>query len=299
MQHSKTVNYLSALWNQPPRVSWQLLIDRLFKSNRDQKYASDVFLSAKHTRSQRLYDFLHRYQEIVRHHTDWRLPTFNSMTVIELGPGPLMGWGPLAIFCKCEAFVGVEPSHNPQLLKDPRFTDIFLRGVHRDLSAVYNIETPFDVFQSSVLNRMTYVRSIRDLNESTQADIMLSNSCLEHIEDLSTTIKALYQHAKPGSAFLHCVDFGNHLSKSDPFAEIYSSPPKTGSSIEPKLGINLLRPPDMLDIFRSAGFSVECIPYYFAPQPSSYQLHSYWTGKYSPEELFLKVGIFVGYKPVV
>ncbi len=208
-----------------------------------------------------------------------------------------MGWGPLAIFCKCEAFVGVEPNHNPQLLKDSRFTDIFLRSVHRDLSAVYNIDTPFDVFQSSVLNRMTYVRSIRDLNESTQADIMLSNSCLEHIEDLSTTIKALYQHAKPGSAFLHCVDFGSHLSKSDPFAEIYSSPPKTCSSIEPKMGINLLRPSEILEIFHRAGFLAECIPYYYIPHTTVTALDPYWTDNYSPEDLFLKVGIYVGCKP--
>ncbi len=291
-------NYLDSILNRSPRANWADLLRKLSESKKASIYTPDIFLSPKHMRSQRLYDFLHRYTTIVRHHSSWSFPGFQGATVVELGPGPLMGWGPLAVFDQCETFIGIEPNFNQKLLEDSRFTDVYLLGVHRDLCALYNQEIEFVEFKKAVEKRMVCFRSLEALDENTRVDIMLSNSCHEHSEDLNSTINTLYQRARPGSIFLHCVDFGSHLSKTDPFGEIYSSPPTT-SRIDPTMGINLLRPPDILDIFRSAGFSVECIPYYFAPQPSSRQLHSYWTGKYSPEELFLKVGIFVGYKPIV
>ena len=291
-------NYFDSLLNQSPRANWTALLRKLFESEASCEYTTEIFLSPKHMRSQRLYDFFHRYITIARHHSDWSFPGFQGATIVELGPGPLMGWGPLAVFDQCEMFIGIEPSFNQKLLEDSRFTDIYLLGVHRDLCALYNQEIAFVEFQKAVEERIVGFKSIESLDENTYVDIMLSNSCLEHIIDLKSTINTLYQRATPGSVFLHCVDFGSHLSKTDPFSAIYSSPPTT-KGIDPIMGINFLRPPDILDIFRSAGFIVECIPYYSAPQSTSQKLSSYWSDNYSPEELFLKVGIFVGAKPVV
>ena len=57
-----------------------------------------------------------------------------------------------------------------------------------------------------------------------------------------------------------------------------------------------MRPPDILDLFRSVGFETECIPYYWGNELDTENVHSSWLARYSNSDLRLKVAILVGVK---
>lgn len=288
-------DYLDIAWNRSPCENWRDLARRLFGSKIPQAYSTEIFRSPGYARAQRLYDFFHRYTTIVGHHSDWSFPGFLGRNVLELGSGPLLGWGPLAIFNRCARFVAIEPKFNPRLTEDSRFLEFFLRTLHYDLCALFNETFLFQEFQSAIVNRAIGVNAIEDIDPAIGFDIVLSNSCLEHVQDLQATMDAVYQKANKGSVFLHCVDFGDHVSKSHPFKKIYSDPPNRKRP-HSETSINFLRAPDVLNVLQRSGFEAECIPYYSVGEDEQLDLHPYWTERYALEDLRLKVGLFVGYK---
>ena len=54
-------------------------------------------------------DRLCPYQRILRERVDWREIEFESKTIVEIGCGPLLGWGPIATYLGCERYVCIEP----------------------------------------------------------------------------------------------------------------------------------------------------------------------------------------------
>ena len=82
-------------------------------------------------------------------------------------------------------------------------------------------------------------------------DIVLSQSCLEHVFPLEATIEKLAAIQTPQTRFLHLVDFGNHYPTGNPFDGLYEQPPDDYIARRGK-AINLQRAPDVLEPVRAS-----------------------------------------------
>ena len=169
----------------------------------------DILGDSKHLRPQRLYDFLTRYEAIVRQRHPWESLNFEDKPVIEPGAGPVLGWAPLAVFLECRSYTCVEPYFNPDVFESKALIDGYFLTIYKDLCAVYGHRVDFATFFQRLRSRTEVLRSeglYADLEGPY--DIALSNSCLEHILALDETIRCLKSVSAPDCRFLHLVDFG-------------------------------------------------------------------------------------------
>ena len=255
----------------------------------------DITNSQKHMRFQRLYDFLSRYEIIIqRQHPEWEEIQFEAERVLEIGCGPLLGWGPLAVFLGAERYVASEPLFNKDVLTDQILADRYFRGLHKDLSAVYGPRMTFDEFHLALQERCeVHNHALLESSIKGEFGIVLSNSCLEHVFPLDRTITRLKELSSPNCRFVHLIDFGNHRATGSPFSGMYSQEPEAYFH---KYGqaINLTRPSEMLQMFRQAGYETNLVPYYQSRENYEEQMIPYWRDRYSDEELFLKAALIAG-----
>lgn len=280
----------------PPRESIRKLRKKVlsvtgYRSAGDLFDLDEVFSSSKELRASRMMNFLWRYERIVqRHSPQWRLD-FTGKRVLEIGGGPLLGFGPVAVFFGCAAYVNIEPFHNPAIVAHPK-AEWYFTYVHRDLSAVFGARMSLRDFLDAIARRAQADRTPIELfAPAQQFDFAISNSTLEHIRDLDLALLRLRNASAPGSAFLHLVDFGNHRDPMQPFRGLYAQPRE--SYIVANGGmINLLRPCDVLACFERNGFPATMVPYYsweVLPHP----IHTWWSSRYGEDQLRLKAALFV------
>ncbi|MHA1564244.1 MAG: hypothetical protein ACTSX7_02920 [Alphaproteobacteria bacterium] len=283
----------SRLYNLPPReVVHQ--IRRRIPLLRKTEENLDRLLNGGKVRPGRPYDFLSRYQAIVARQHAWPHIDFTDACVIELGCGPLLGWGPLAVFLGCKRFVAVEPGYNAAIPSDPRIVARYFRPMFKDLCAIYGTRFSFDAFMAALAQRIEPVATEFLKSEiSGPFDLSLSNSCLEHIFPLAPSLQRLGELSTPTASFLHLVDFGNHRDKAHPFAGLYDLEPDAYLARHGQ-AINLHRAPDILAMFHTAGLPATLVPYYFARETHTGTLAPYWRRRYDDAALFLKAGLFVG-----
>lgn len=283
---------LHKLWTTAPRDVALALRRRL----RGGSAARDELLaSAKHMRPQRFQDFLARFEAILGRTGQWSPLKFDGARVLEIGCGPLLGFGPLAIFRGCQSFVAVEPDFDSGILADPRVRDTYLLPVHKDLAGIYGELLSYPEFLNRLETRVTAVREPvhRTATEVGEFDIVLSNSCLEHLHPLADSIRRLSGLSAPGGRYVHLVDFGNHRATPSPFSGMYSTTPDEYFRQHGR-GINLARAPDMLALFRGSGLDAHLQPYYWFRERYAERIHPHWAERYDEPDLFLKAALVYG-----
>ena len=279
-------------WTMPPRLFFSRVRRRLFGRARQGFELQEVLASTKDMNTQRVHNYLSRYQLILARHDTWRPLDFSGKRVLELGCGPLLGFAPLALFLGCTEYVCIEPLLNPDLVQAPELVERYWYPLHNDLSALYGPRRSFTDFLKDLRAKVVPVAAdLQSAGSVGPIDISLSNSCLEHIPDLAGVLRQLAAITTPGGRFLHTVDFGSHLPAKNPFQPLYSVSPQDFSA---RYGhpINMLRPSEMLDLFRQAGLSAIAVPYYSYDRGFQGQVHPAWTNRFTMEELFTKVVIF-------
>ena len=207
----------------------------------------------------------------------------------------MFGWGLLALFRGAERYVFVEPMFNPILVTHPT-AEYYFWLTHKDLTALYGPQMTYLDFRRAIDEKIEVHRvPMESFEEDISVDVFLSNSTLEHVQDLDEMIARFARCASPRAHFLHVVDFGNHQEKLRPFHGMYSMEPGT---YHEKHGneINLLRYPDMLRAFARQGMPADFVPYYHMDTFSE-PIHPWWKDRYSQEELLLKVGLFINQRP--
>jgi len=286
---------LQRLYELPPKDVVRKIRRRLLSTDRSVFDLEEIASSAKHLRFQRVYDFLSRYEAIIsRTHPEWQGVQFKGRRVLEIGCGPLLGWGPMAIFLGADCYVSAEPFFNENVLNDPTLMERYFLGLHKDLAAIYGPRMLFDEFCEAMRQRVEIHRQ-ELLVAPIQGlfDVVLSNSCLEHVFPLEATLARLKHVSSPDCCFIHLVDFGNHRGTRNPFSGIYSVEPEIYLE---KFGgeINLARAPDVERAFREVGFEFALVPYYEFREFYDEPINTFWRERYSDEELFLKTGLIVG-----
>ena len=290
-------NILKSLYDLPPRTVLRQMKRKFSLHSKRIYHLEDVLESPKYMRSQRMFDFINRYQLILKRNLRWEELDFFDRRVVEIGAGPLLGWGPLAVFLGCRSYTCVEPMFNPAVLESSAVIERYFLPLYKDLSAIYGPRESFEHFFDFLGEKVSVLRDeFLSANVDGPFDIVLSNSCLEHVWPLDETLRRLRDVCVAGVRFIHLVDFGNHRGTRGPFDGMYSMELQEYFSRYGKK-INLARASDVLRCLREAGFDAVMVPYYSYEEHYDERIHSYWSERYSEEDLFLKAALFVNAAP--
>jgi len=286
------MSIVNRIWNMPPRDIARKIRRRL--SGDRSIDLEEILTSPKHMRPQRGYDFFSRYEAIISRTHDWQPINFEGARVLEIGSGPVLGFGPMALFRGAAHYTAVEPDFDDRILDDDRFTGGYLDGVHKDLSGLFGVGMTLAELAARVKDHTRIVREyLLDADLGGPFDIVLSNSCLEHISPFGPSLRALHKFCAPDCRFVHLVDFGSHRPGENPFQDIYNIDRAAYAEQYGQL-INLLRPSEVLKEMREAGFDAGFTPYYSMPENFTGPLHASWSSRFAEDELFTKAGIIFG-----
>jgi len=282
-----------ALYDLPPKTSVRIIKRKLFGAQSFKP--ADLANDPKLMRSQRVYDFLSRYEAILRRSVAWRPLDWEGKRVLEIGCGPLYGFLPLAVFLGAEHCMGVEPEMIPGVLDSGKLQNSYFKPLFNDLSAIYGPRMAFGEFMQALKERMQIERAeILKLEQPEQKfDIILSNSCLEHVFPLDESLRHLAGMCANDCRFIHSVDFSNHKDKANPFGGMYDYPPDEYLSKHGR-GVNLHRASDVLRLLKEAGFDACMTPYAEVPDLVPQSPCPYWTERYSDNDLAIRVALFSG-----
>ena len=286
---------LSYLLGLTPLETWRLARRRLpVLRNGPAWTAAELLLSTKHGRGIRFAELLLRQEAVVRRHMPWEPLDFAGKRVVEIGCGPLAGFAPLAIFCGAAGFESAEPEWDEGLFRSGAVTDRYLRVLHADLVALYGPRMDFAEFCRALHERLTVHRcGFEAAPIAGSADIVLSQSCLEHVFPLEATVEKLASIQNPQTRFLHLVDFGNHYPTGNPFDGLYEQPPGDYIARRGK-AINLLRVPDVPALFARRGIAARSIASRVLKVSYGGTVHAWWRERYDDAALFTQLALVVG-----
>jgi SAM-dependent methyltransferase len=250
------------------------------------RYTSDIVDGApKHTNVTALIDRLLRYQIAMKE----KLP-FSGRTVLEVGSGPLLGWGMVALALGATKFYALEPAFRWSLLTQyQEYFEDHWRQVNRFLGPVDRVE---DLIAQHKIEVLTEER-ITLPNKSI--DLVVSNSVVEHVDDLEELIEELRRISSDEAVQFHFVDLKDHSSTGrDRFSRLYPFHPEYLRSLYKRRGspINMLRARDIKNLF-SRRFNYQQIIFFEnSHHPSIISAHQYWAERYTSTELGIEtIGI--------
>lgn len=283
---------LSYLLSLTPRETWRIFRHRLPGLRGGPAWtANELMSSSKHTRGIRFAELLARQEAIAARHQPWSPLDFAGKRVVEIGCGPLAGFGPLAIFRGAASFESAEPEWDPALLRDPGVVDTYLRVFHADLVALYGQRMDFETFRDALDARLSIHRCGFEAAPIEGAvDIVLSQSVLEHVFPLGDTVAKLAAIQTAQTRFLHLVDFGNHYPTASPFDGLYERPPEAYIRQRGK-AINLLRARDIADIFAAHGIPAALIPTRKLADHAAAKIDGWWRERYDDDSLFTQLAL--------
>jgi len=287
----KMLEFLKKLWHYSPAQFVNSLKWRLFEHSEWDYSLGQVLQSKKHMNAQYLIDRWERYWRVIenkhgigiKHHFG-----FQKNTILELGCGPLFGWGPIAIFLGAEKYF----YHEPELLRDVIYSDQVRRGyfypLFEELVANFGNRMSFAKYYEKVINKC----QPGDFSDQASADLILSNSVLEHIpkSEMQFLLDKLFFVTKPGGHYFHSVDFGSHGIGGGGFGSIYAK----DQAIDIRR-INLLRKSEIEWMLKESGFRSIHTTIYRANDIARQAVHESWI-EYSDDDLSARVVFFVGKK---
>ncbi len=291
------IKLLKRLYELPPAETVRKLRRRLGLIDPAADRIRELRASNK-LRPQLPVDFLSRCETVLARTIGWPPLDFAGRSVIEIGAGPALGWGPLAVFRGAQRYLCVDPEGGLPVVDDPVLRTRYFLPLFRDLTAVYGAQGSFDSFLAAIRERIQVVpKPLLSAGLDGQFDIGLSNSCLEHVFQLDESMAYLRQHTSAEFRFIHLVDFGNHRKAASPFSGIYDRSPEEHWSHFGR-GINLLRPSEIQQALQRH-WPTQLVPLYAVPEDYDEPILPYWQERHSREHLFLKVALFASTPKVV
>ena len=235
-----------------------------------------------------LIDRLNRYLLIVKNTDKSFELNFENKKVLELGSGPNFGWMPLAVYMKSTNYSVVEPQANINFLKSNK-NDLYFNLFFKYLSKIYPSNNDYISFKKECIFKTSHYANISDVEDKiNKYDIIISNSVLEHVNDLKKIAKKIKLLSHDKTIHMHCVDFGNHSSTENVFAKIYDYHPNSHKNVK---GINFLRSSDILNIFKNEGINFKEVNL-LRFELKNNKIHDYWN-KYKINDLEKGVSIFI------
>jgi hypothetical protein len=152
----------------------------------------------------------------------------------------------------------------------------------------------FDEFRRSLGERMKIARTgFEKARIEGKADIVLSQSTLEHVFPIEGTLDRLAAIQSPQTRFLHLVDFGNHYPTGNPFDGLYEQPRDDYIARRGK-AMNLLRAPDIDGLFKARGIPAAIVPSRVIKGSYGGTIHPWWRQRYDDDGLFTQLALIAG-----
>lgn len=283
---------ISYLLTLTPLEMWRILRHRVPGLRGGPAWTvSELMASAKHSRGIRFAELLLRQEAILNRAFGWQPLDFDGKRVVEVGCGPLAGFGPLAIFRGAVSFQSAEPEWDLGAFDDDEVSDKYLRTFHADLVALYGPRMNFDEFRIALQQRLTIHRcGFERAAIAGPVDIVLSQSVLEHVFPLQDTVRKLKAIQSPATRFLHLVDFGNHYPTANPFEGMYEQEPAAYIARRGK-AINMLRMPDIAALFEAENIVAETIATRLRAEGYAGSIAPWWRRTYDDDALFTQLAL--------
>lgn len=278
------IDKLRILYNLPLRESMYIVGNKIRPRS---TVPLERILYSKQANINKSHEFFTRYERILARAADWRPLGFENARVLEIGCGPLLGFLPLAAFWGAEICTAVEPSFNPGVLENKQFEERYFKPMWNNMRHMYGELVPYDAFMQSIKATDVQRHPILDAEFRGPYDIILSNSCLEHIRPFEESMSRLGKIAGPDARYLHLVNFDNHLGTIYPFKSMYRTEPSNSS----RKDLNFKRDPDVRRTLEAAGFEVNA---YILDQADSLEEKQaeWWREHYSEDELLTRVILY-------
>ena len=165
---------------------------------------------------------------------------------------------------------------------------------YADLVALYGARMDFAEFRKRLRERMEIQRcGFEKFTSSGKADIVISQSCLEHVFPIEDTIDKLAEIQTAATRFLHLVDFGNHYPTGNPLDGLYEQP-RDDYIARCGKAMNLLRAPDIDALFRSRNIPARVVPSRNVKETYRGRIHPWWRERYDDAALFTQLALVAG-----
>lgn len=214
---------------------------------------------------------------------------FQGKVVLEVGCGPVLGVGPIALFRGAKNFLYKEPGLVRGALESKEIKQAYFAPLHSELVANYGDLMAFEQWYSKVIDLSRPFQ----IDTAYPVDLTVSHSVLEHIPRsiIENFVKELYEATKPGGWFVHIVDFGPHGHGDGQMVSLYKS------DWQKELpNLNLFRKSDIENTLRGAGFEINASLPYKLDQLGDAYIHDTWR-KYSSDDLAHRVVFIFGERP--
>jgi hypothetical protein len=266
-----------------------LLISRVLNRSFYDYYSNEnEVLRSKHSKPTLLIDRILRYLKIINNHYDLKI-NCKDKVFLEIGAGPLLGWGPTSIALDSEEYHIIEPNHKKDIFKSKKIKEKYFLNHYNHLKNVFNITVSFDNFYKNILKRIKIYSDINDLRKINEKkfDYIVSNSVIEHISDVKGFLTGLSQYDSMHTKHIHSIDFSNHSSG------IYDYSKSRFDLKRSHKDLNLLRPSEVLDYFENI-FKREFIflKYLSDNKNLSLTIHEDWE-KYNHDDLITLTGFII------
>lgn len=246
-----------------------------------------------HMDARRVVDRYLRYERVLQAKSDWIPVDFDGKRVLEIGSGPLLGVGPIAVYLGSTEYICVEPNLQPEVLQSDVVQTRFFLPFFQQLDALFDRGISFDEFLDR-LHSMIVIDTlpIEDCTRTSEpVDVVFSNGVLQHIGDLDRAMDTIQQLSHASTRQFHVVNFTDHVSPpDDPFHEIYRLDPM--EYFEHDSLLNLKRPSEINDMFREAGIPVIMVPYIADQLADSGTMAAYWS-RFDTPDLAVQIAFFV------
>lgn len=272
-------------WETQQRLlEFRALLRSRFENHKHYDYSFDnVSKSSKHTNPASLIDRLLRYEACLGE----KIP-FQGRTVLGIGAGPLLGWAFVALALGAKRYYVLEPGLDSELpLKFGNYFEQHRRFVNRTLGTVDELENLIAEQRIQIIAGEAHNTGLPE----GSVDLILSNSVLEHINNLPEVAQEFYRISSEQGVQYHFVDLKDHGGGKDPFAQLYPFDLDHLRQLFARRGmkINGLRPSDMRNVFSSLFDVNQSVFFEDSSHPSIRNAHPYWKDRYDEEDLGIEV----------
>ena len=219
-------------------------------------------------------------------------------TVLEIGCGKYFGLAPFSFCMSAKRYIGIDPCLEMDMINRNEASDKFLTDAFQENTQILSrsglIEGEAaksqnkieDFFQTSSFIKL----NIDQVKLNSKIDVCFSISCLEHIQNFDKAAKTLVNISHPKTVHYHIVNFSNHISKQQPFKELYENPYELFAKKWDN-NINGLRVTDMLKHFEGTKLKMRSIIINKNIDMLPDTIDDYWLSKYTKDELATRVAI--------
>lgn len=221
------------------------------------------------------------------------MESISGGVLLEIGCGRHAGFAPLAAVLGARRYIGADPGLNSGLLAHPSIRKAYLEPAMRAAADFAGLGEPAVTAEQLLdLCRLENAGVADALRPSDRIDVCVSISCLEHIRDFQEAARKIASASHADTVHVHLVNFSNHLSKAQPFGQLYEMS-KADFLRKWDYTINGLRLPDILAAFTDARLPLIAIPRDVVPEALPERLHSSWAEAYDRETLAVRTALLV------